>query len=419
MRERAVTSRSWWTLALVVAGLDGATWAAPPPSPVARCERLYRRLEECIEEPSRTRDGFMAECLERHDADKWRSQLECASEDNCFLFDACLVASAMSHTPSRDAAEIDKALGEVRQAFLRAEFDKALDACDVIKRRFPGATGATIECQALGGKALTSILEMLSATRGHETTADLARCTDYKKVASRISPAEGAKVKTLCQEIGAGLSANVAVAAARKSLLEGSYRVPGECDIAQRKLTALQSEYGKKRFEEVRLACQVELPSKAATVLRDRLKALRDAGDDADALRSCVVLKEVASRMSEGERRKADVLCAEVHAFALAVRATAQSKRHQTAGILRLPAACRLALTALARVGTPESRERLEPVRQACFVELGRHILAARVPGMRYGCDSAVKQVTDGAREHGVRDPGLDPWLALARPKCQ
>lgn len=159
------------------------------------------------------------------------------------------------------------------------------------------------------------------------------------------------------------------------------------------------------------------LPRQALTELTTALTALRDKGDEDKDLK-CYELRDAAKAVSEDETKKAEVLCQEVAIGAKAGPAIAAAQKSLQASAAEIPFDCDFVLDMLEKIGSDFARTRAQDVARACYVDLGRAVLAAKVPAMQYVCDYQVQKVWDAAKKWSLQDADLAAWLEKAKPLC-
>ena len=64
------------------------------------------------------------------------------------------------------------------------------------------------------------------------------------------------------------------------------------------------------------------------------------------------------------------------------------------------------------------SSPKLKEVVKACFVVAGQHVLAARLPKMKYVCDFNVKKIYTAVQKYQLKDPAIDAHIEAAKTLC-
>jgi hypothetical protein len=170
-----------------------------------------------------------------------------------------------------------------------------------------------------------------------------------------------------------------------------------------------------KDDQDIQKAC-VELRGAALEAMMVEVTKIRDAGED--SISKCVDLEGVAEKVSEEAKTKATALCEEAKAAERAKEAKEESKANVAAKKGDIPIACSLAMEDLSKLESPWAKATQKDVATACYLELGKLILPAKVPEMKYVCDYHVKAVYEAVKAHELADPELDPWIEKASTLC-
>ena len=159
------------------------------------------------------------------------------------------------------------------------------------------------------------------------------------------------------------------------------------------------------------------VPRQALAAYTTELTALRDKGEE-DSSFKCFELKDAAKAVSEDEAKKAGVLCDEVAGAARATAAIAAARKNVQESLANIPFDCDLALDELEKIGSDFAKRKAKDVATACYSDLGKLVLSAKVPTMQYVCDYAVQKVWDAARKWSLQEGDLTAWLEKAKPLC-
>lgn len=171
---------------------------------------------------------------------------------------------------------------------------------------------------------------------------------------------------------------------------------------------------GEIEDEEALRQCATVFEKGLAAGMKD-LERARDNGLHSGL---CPDLEDIAAKVSPEARGRAELLCKEVAAGDEASGALALARWFFNDDRLEMPGECDRASEALATLTTPWARARLQEVLKACYVDLGRKILQARVGEMRT-CEAPVAQIYRAVERYDLKEPQLDAWIAKAKPKCQ
>ena len=99
-------------------------------------------------------------------------------------------------------------------------------------------------------------------------------------------------------------------------------------------------------------------------------------------------------------------------------QALSDAQRNIKSQTHRIPRSCRLAVMALAGRRSESASSSRSRVIDVCYVQLGVGILAAKLPGMEFGCDPTVRTVIDAAKNYQIKDERLLMWVNKALPQC-
>lgn len=240
-------------------------------------------------------------------------------------------------------------------------------------------------------------------------------CLDLKDAAAVVGPEAVPGAEKLCLEAGAVEHVVRAHAAIEAAVAKGEARVPFECGTALSRLGELTgSAWAAAQRRDVTQKCHVELPKRLMEPAMASLAQARDSGELGDALTRCWTLERMVEDWPEAERKPTATLCGELRQVANVARAdelldTAIAGRKDM-----LPYPCTSTLTSLSKLDSDWSRKTAARLAQRCFVDLGRFVLAARVPKMRYVCDFNVRRVMEGLARYRISSPALDVLVARA-----
>ena len=84
-----------------------------------------------------------------------------------------------------------------------------------------------------------------------------------------------------------------------------------------------------------------------------------------------------------------------------------------------MPYECKAAIEDLGKLESDWAKGKKTEVATACYQELGKVIMAAKVPDMKYVCDFRVEEVMAAVTEHGIDDAELNGWVEKATPLCK
>lgn len=184
-------------------------------------------------------------------------------------------------------------------------------------------------------------------------------------------------------------------------------------DIAQMK-DACQyvSEEDAKVFE----ACKEVMPKIFEAVTAD-VVAARDAGKHDYGL--CADLERYAKAVGGDAEAQAKTTCAESQAGEAVKKALEEAAKKVEAKDADMPYECKAAIEDLGKLESDWAKGKKAEAAKACYQELGKVIMAAKVPDMKYVCDFRVEEVMAAVTEHGLDDAELNGWIEKATPLCK
>lgn len=171
---------------------------------------------------------------------------------------------------------------------------------------------------------------------------------------------------------------------------------------------------GEIEDEEVVRRCATVF-EKALAAWTAQLERARDRGFHSPL---CPESEDIAAKVSPEAKRRTELLCKEVAAGDEASRALSLARWFFTDDRLEVPGECDTASEALAALNTPWAQVRLQEVLKACYVELGRKILRARVGELRT-CEGPVAQIYRAVERYELEEARFDAQLARAKLKCE
>lgn len=167
--------------------------------------------------------------------------------------------------------------------------------------------------------------------------------------------------------------------------------------------------------DELKAACgklfDTAIPAMTAEMTKER-----DTGEKGK--NSCLDLSMLAKTKGGDAQTAADTLCAEVDAAEYVRKCEAAAAENATAKKADMPFDCNMADTYLQKVTSDWGKTRGAEMDKTLVTGLGKVILAEKVPGMQYVCDTNVQSIYDRAKKGGITDPEIDPLLAKADALC-
>jgi hypothetical protein len=268
---------------------------------------------------------------------------------------------------------------------------------------------ALLPLAACGGSPCQKTVDkMVSCKQMSDKDADKAveRCeTDSKDPAKAESSAK-ANACAEQEECGAFMSCMGAVSVDNdiaKATKEGTWGMAGyQCKDPEG--DALKAACGR--------LFDVALPAMAAEITK-----MRDTG--AESPDSCTDYTLLAEKKGADAKAAADTLCAEVDAAKYARDCEAAAKTNADANKADYPFDCNMARDSLAKLTTDWAKTRSESMAKNVALGLGKVIFKAKVPDMKYVCETGVEPIYKDIKQYNITDPELDPLVAKAAPLCE
>ncbi len=408
------------------------------------CAKDVDRTIDCIPElEGASRDKLLERCQTEAGSADLRTRngrlnkAPCLQKLTCAEFTACVLAVADAERKLNQAERANLKLTELRRAISESRWSEAAAICRV----YPDAAadspsfGAACADVAKGStEALTKALVGLRDARSDEDT--VVRCVELRELSRRLGADQSARASVLCDELATLHLVRQATAAVARAKALGAgdeadtksapapVQVPLQCQWAMEALSKIDSPWARATTQELSTTCNDTLPRALVTALTEALVAMRDGPDALPEARyrelgysRCFDLRRIAETLGPEAEGGAKALCEEV-TLASDVRA-AQTEAEQATQAEELPFRCDYTLEKLAKLeGSNWATERAKLLATACYVGVGKRVLAKRVPGMRHACDYQVQKVVSGLQRFGLSDPAVDALRKQAEPLC-
>ncbi len=132
----------------------------------------------------------------------------------------------------------------------------------------------------------------------------------------------------------------------------------------------------------------------------------------------CAHLRLLGEKL--GKEEESSRICREIELAVHFQKAISEVQKHISQKRDALPFAClETSLGIFNSLDTPFARERRDTLMDACYVQLGKTVLARQLPDMKDHCRHSVKEIFHFAKKHGLSDPELDLLIAQAAPLCE
>jgi hypothetical protein len=215
-----------------------------------------------------------------------------------------------------------------------------------------------------------------------------------------------------CEEMGKCMGEVSAKAYTRKKVAEIGKAKEAD-DVAKMKEAC---EFVSEDDEEIMAACKEVMPKIFEATTAEVVKA-RDAGEHDFGL--CGDLERFAKVMGGDAEAKAKVTCEESQAGESVKKALEKAAANVAAKEADVPYECKAALEDLGKLDSEWAKTKQSEVANACYVDLGKVIMAAKVPDMKYVCDFRVEEVITASKTHNLEDAELTEWIDKAMPLCK
>lgn len=265
---------------------------AAPACSSSDCDKAYDMMKKCAKGDRADKidkSAFVTECQKALSDPKMKEEaqedLACMKEDSCEKVETCAKAKRGKARAKKITEKI--AAGKWKDAFddctlieeyysddtFKAECNKVFANADKITGddmssvMFRCQSGDKIKkvapdfekaCKTLASGQLAAFQKAATAARDAGKN-DFKVCLDLKKAAELAGAETAAAAQKQCDEMAASEEAKKAADEARSNATAKKTSVPYQCDSAAEKLEKLDTDWAKKRIEDVYKACYVEL----------------------------------------------------------------------------------------------------------------------------------------------------------------
>ncbi len=404
------------------------TSAAPVPAAgegKLDCAKAVARRTECL--PELKVDGgakqvALCESIAASDPMKAKAQFgSCLDAPSCAEYAKCAMALAAEQAKFSQAAKATRRLVELHRLVSEKKWSDAGTICRVYADATVESPDFKAACEAVAAAAVKAISDELVAIRDKLLSEDtVLKCVDLLAVAKKVSPEALAAAEVLCAELKVVRRVTEARAAVGKAREDLSAQVPFQCEWALRDLDGIESAWAQSTRSAVAKECNVDLPKELISAAEKRLLAMRDSGDTKDGFSRCFEFKRLAKTLSVDAAARAEALCDEVDLASDVKKALDEAADATEKQAEELPFACDYTIERLEKLGTSDwAKERIVALARACYIDVGKSILAKKVPGMNVGCDYHVQKVFDGVTRFKLADAAIDGLVLQARAQCQ
>jgi hypothetical protein len=174
-------------------------------------------------------------------------------------------------------------------------------------------------------------------------------------------------------------------------------------------------QYVDEDNAELVTACKDVMPKLVEAVTAEVTKQ-RDAGEH--DFGTCGDLENFAKAVGGDAEAKAKTLCEEAQAAKMVKKAKDEVATKIAAKDADMPYECKASLEDLGKLDTEWAKAKKAEIITACYQDLGKVIMEAKVPEMKYVCDFRVKEIYQAAKEHKLEDADLKAWIEKAAPLC-
>ena len=215
-----------------------------------------------------------------------------------------------------------------------------------------------------------------------------------------------------CDEMGKCMADASSKAYSRKKVAEIAKAKESD-DVTKMKEAC---EFVSEEDAEIFAACKEVMPKVFEATAAEVVKK-RDAGEHDFGL--CGDLERFAKVMGGDAEAKAKTHCEESQAGESVKKALDKAAANVKAKEADIPYECKAALEDLGKLDSDWAKTKTGEVAKACYVDLGKVIMAAKIPEMKYVCDFRVEEVIKAAKTHKLEDAELKEWIDKAMPLCK
>lgn len=175
--------------------------------------------------------------------------------------------------------------------------------------------------------------------------------------------------------------------------------------------------YKKDLNEELQKKCAEALPKAYEEVMK-KAQELRQTAEKQD-FNVCFELKDYGKKLGDDKAKEAEVICKEIDLQVSHRKALAEIDKYMKENKDILPFYCMDAsIKKYDELGTDFAKGKKTELLDACFVKLGKTILAKKVPEMKGFCNFSVQEIFNAVKTYNLQNPELDPLITQAEPLC-
>lgn len=394
----------------IVALAFGSTLGLSGCKKEATCETVAPKIKECVPQAKdESAEELAGECKKMVEKrpDMLKNMGECMDKP-CAEFLSCM-------DKAEEAARKGERLEKISKATAAKDWKDVAYVCDSILEKKTD-DDLVKACNELAKAAFADLGAKMTALKTEMKEDKDYQCMTYEKYAAMVSADEGTKAKALCEEVRAAGRAGEQVGEVKKAIETKDFKSASyTCQ------TALEKKDNPALVKECEAFAKAASESLTAdlTKLRDEMKK--------DEKFSCFDLEKYGKMISEEEGKKAKTLCDELGkaddvAKALAAVAKVKTEGAADADKANVPFECNYTIEGLEKIGTEWAKTQAATLAKACYVELGAVVLEKNATDeeMKYSCNFRAKEVFEGLKKHGLKDPSLDKYLTseAVKAKC-
>lgn len=180
-----------------------------------------------------------------------------------------------------------------------------------------------------------------------------------------------------------------------------------QCDIYKQDLNA-----------DLQKKCAEALP-KAYDELMKKAQELRKGGEKED-LALCFELQDHGKKIGPEKAKEAETVCKEIGLQVTHRKALAEVDKYLKENKDMLPFYCmESSIKKYDEFGSDFAKELKKELLDACFVKLGKAIMAKKIPEMKGFCNFSVQEIFNAVKANNIQNPELDPLMTQAAPLCE
>lgn len=176
--------------------------------------------------------------------------------------------------------------------------------------------------------------------------------------------------------------------------------------------------YKKDLNEDLQKKCAEALPKAYDEALK-KAQELRKTAEKQD-FNLCFDLQDYGKKIGADKAKEAETVCKEIELQVSHRKAMGEVDKYIKENKEMLPFYCMEAsIKKYDELGTDFAKQKKTELLDACFVKLGKAILAKKVPEMKGFCNFSVQEIYAAVKANNIQNPEIDALIGQAAPLCE